>query len=256
MTTSPKRIDKIYKVIEALEKQTIRPDLYFINLPIVFKRDGTRFSQIPSFLISDRIHLNFCEDLGPATKIVPTCKSEHITEDDIIFSVDDDIYYPPTIIQLYLKYHLKFPNFVLTGTSPFIINGRRRYDLYECELLEGYSCVLYKKEFLEDIPLILFDKQLVPIYHYLSDDLVLSNFLLMKGIGILCFSREKSEIRRIKPLDYGLQADALHMGAGGLASTCDNDENCNFTNYFKTIKYMKTKNEYYLTTTESKLRHI
>lgn len=251
MTTSPKRIKKIYKVIENLEKQTIKPDLYFINLPKIFKRDGSTFSHIPSFLINDKIYLNFCEDLGPATKIVPTCKSRHITDDDIIFSVDDDIYYPPELLQLYLTYHLKYPNAVLTGTSLFPKkNARKFHILEECELLEGFSCVLYKKRFLEDIPLAIFDKTTVPIYHYLSDDLVLSNFLAMKGIPILNFSNRNAAIKRIKPFDYGFQDDALHKGANGLSTSCAEGEHCNFTNYIETIKFLKNNGIYYLDTHE------
>ena len=88
-------------------------------VPRIFKRDGSVFSSIPSFLINDKVILNFCEDLGPATKIVPTCKSKDILETDIIFSVDDDIYYPPTLIELYLRHHLEHPDSVITGTTFF-----------------------------------------------------------------------------------------------------------------------------------------
>lgn len=257
MTTSPKRINKIYKVIENLEKQTIKPDLYFINLPRVFKRDGSVFTQIPSFLINEKIKLNFCEDLGPATKIIPTCKSTYIRDDDIIFSVDDDISYPSNILQMYLKYHFLYPNAVITGTSLFPLVSERSFGiLKECELLEGFSCVLYKKKFLEDIPVHQFEKNIVPIYHYLSDDLVLSNFIVSKGIPILCFTNKNPVINQITPFEYGLQGDALHKGAGGLASTCAPGEHCNFVNYIETIKYMKAHGRYYLKMNENSLRRM
>jgi hypothetical protein len=251
MTTSPRRINKIHKVIENLERQTIKPDLYFINLPRVFKRDGSTFTKIPAFLINDKIKLNFCEDLGPATKIVPTCKSPHIKESDIIFSVDDDIYYPSNLIEMYLKYHMLYPNCVITGTSIFPLKGNKFDILEECELLEGFSCVLYKKRFLEDIPLEMFDKSTTPIYHYLSDDLVLSNYLVMKGIRILCFTEKNPTIKRITPFDYGLSEDALHKGASGAASLCGPGEHCNFVNYVQTIKYLKERDAYYLDTPET-----
>jgi len=257
MTTSPKRITEIYRVIESMENQTIKPDLYFINLPRIFKRDGSRFSDIPAFLINDRIILNSCDDLGPATKIVPTCKDSRIKEKDIIFSVDDDIHYPPELLELYLKYHVKYPDFVISGTSLFPRKNPNRYgDLIECDLLEGFSCVLYKKAWLCDIPSDIFDKRLVPIYHYLSDDLILSNYMIMKGIRIMHFSIQNPIVKKIKPLTYGLQADALHKGAGGLAPTCTEGEHCNFTNYIETIKFLRKHNSYYLTYMEDDIKRM
>jgi len=255
MTTSPKRIKEIYRVIESMENQTIKPDLYFINLPRVFKRDGSRFSNIPAFLINDRIILNSCDDLGPATKIVPTCKDKRIKDTDVIFSVDDDIYYPPEMLELYLKYHIKYPDFVISGTSLFPKKNPERYgELVECELLEGFSCVLYKKAWLSGIPSDIFDKRRIPIYHYLSDDLVLSNYLIMKGIRIMNFTNRHSVIRKIKPLSYGLKEDALHNGAGGLAPTCAEGELCNSTNYIETIKFLTKYNNYYLNYLEDDIK--
>ena len=257
MTTSPKRVWEIYKVINALRNQTIQPDLFFINLPVVFKRDGSKFTSIPEFLIRDNIILNFCEDLGPATKIVPTCKSDYIRPDDIIFSVDDDIYYPPELLQLFITYHIMYPNYVISGTSLFTKERPKKFgELEDCELLEGFSCVLYKKKWLSDIPLEMFDKNIVPIYHYLSDDLVLSNYLVMKGIGILTFTRPHPIIDKIRPLDYGLRDDALHKGAGGLAPTCEDGELCNSTNYIETIKFLRRLNKYHLSKTENEIQRI
>jgi hypothetical protein len=236
MTTSPKRINEIFKVIENLEHQTIRPDLYFINLPRFFKRDGSRFSEIPVSLINDKIIINICDDIGPATKIIPTCKHKDIKDTDIIFSVDDDIFYPPEILEIFLKAHILYPDCVITGTTLFPKKNPKRYgELIDCELLEGFSCVLYKKAWLVDIPTDMFNKKLVPIYHYLSDDLVLSNYLIMKGIKILSFTNRHSVIKRIKPLDYGLRDDALRKGANGLASTCTENQDCNHSNYIETI---------------------
>ncbi len=240
MTTSPKRINKISECINSLENQTIKPDLYFINLPNIFKRDGSKFSDIPKFLLKDNIILNFCEDLGPATKIVPTCKNDIVRENDIIFSVDDDISYPDKIIQLYLKYHSLYPNHVISGYAGCLKNPLKKHgELSEIFMLEGFSCVLYKKKFLENIPLEMFDKTKVPIYHYLADDLVLSNYLASKEIGILGFGYNHPIIKKIKPLYYGYEEDALHKGANGLSHG-------NSNNYNNTAKFLKKSNSYYL----------
>lgn len=247
LTTSPKRIYYIKETLESMMNQTVKPDIIILNLPKVFKRDNSKFTKIPDFILKNElIMLNFCEDLGPATKIVPSCVSDITIESDIIFSIDDDIYYPQNLIELYLYYHSLYPNSVLSGTSLFTLNNNSFYNLKECELLEGFSCVLYKKKFLKDIPLTLFDKKQVPIYHYLSDDLVLSNYIIKNRIKIYTFTNLHPVIRLIKPLDYGFNNDALHKGANGLAPTCSINEHCNFKNYIETIKYLKKNNQYYL----------
>ena len=247
MTTSPKRISKISECINSLENQTIKPDLYFINLPNIFKRNGSTFSDIPKFLIKDNIILNFCEDLGPATKIVPTCKNNIVRENDIIFSVDDDINYPDKIIELYLKYHTLYPNHIISGYTSYLKKPLKKHgDLSEIFMLEGFSCVLYKKRFLENIPLEMFDKTKVPIYHYLADDLVLSNYLASKKIGILGFGYNHPIIKDIKPLYYGYQEDALHKGADGLSAIGYNNITGNNNNYNNTAEFLKKSNSYYL----------
>lgn len=248
LTTSPNRIYNIKSTLDSIMLQTVQPDLIILNLPKVFKRDNSRFTRIPDFILNnERVILNFCEDIGPATKIVPTCTSTITNDTDIIFSIDDDVYYPENILELYLYYHSIYPNSVLTGTSLFTIdNSTLFYGMKECELLEGFSCVLYKKKFLKDIPLEMFDKSKVPIYQYLSDDLVLSNYILKNNIKIYTFTSLHPIIRLIKPLEYGFKNDALHKGAGGLAPTCKINEHCNFKNYIETIKYMKNNKDYYL----------
>lgn len=244
LTTSPKRINNIHYTINSIMNQTIPPDFIIINLPIVFKRDNSKFKKIPDFLLTNpKVIINPVEDIGPATKIVPTCKNKFVKNSDIIFSIDDDIYYPPNVLQTYLYYHTYYPDCIITGTTLFYLNNTKYYPLKECELLEGFSCVLYKKWHLEDIPMYHFDKNKVPIYYYLADDLVLSNYLKSKNVVILCLN---GAIKEIKPYDYGMKEDALHKGASGTTDTCNLGEHCNFTNYIKAIAWMKEKNMYYL----------
>ncbi len=261
MTTSPKRINEIQPAIDSILNQTIPVDYIMINLPKVFKRDNSKFEKIPKYLTENpKIILNYVEDIGPSTKIVPTCKSDFTNYNDIIISVDDDIWYPPELVHVYLYYHTLYPNCVITGTSLFYkekysknINPSYYYPLKECELLEGFSGVLYKKEFLEDIPLSHFDKNIVPMSYYLSDDLLLSNYIIKKKIKIISLTDTTKLFKNLKPLDYGKQSDALHKGASGTNYTCKIDpitgksiQDCNRTNYKSAIEWLMSKNDYYL----------
>lgn len=217
MTTSPQRIHKIKPVIDCLINQTVKPDTIYLNLPRVFKRDNSIFKSIPDFIKNNSlITINFCNDLGPATKILASIPAEKHPE-TILLSVDDDIYYPPEMLETYLYWSQKFPQAVITGTTFMYLPQEQKYNpLFPCELLEGFSGVLYKNKFLQDFdPSIYRD---CPLECYLADDFVLSNFLLKKNIPILALTRKQKMIQKIKPLDYGLNGGyGLHEGAGGLS---------------------------------------
>lgn len=251
-TTSPKRIFEIKPVIDSIKNQTVSVDYIFLNLPKIFKRDKTTFTLVPEYLINDpQVIINFCDDLGPATKIIPTIKSSFTVKSDILISIDDDTIYPPNFIETYLFYHSFYNGCVITGTSfaqDFSTKGKYFGSLTEAEVLEGFSGVLYKKEFLDDAPLEIFDKESVPEYHYLSDDLVLSNYVKGKGIKILCLGQTHPMVSKIRQLIFGFKEDALHKGASGVAK-CPIGKDCNKINYAKVISYLQDKGDYHLNLT-------
>lgn len=215
LTTSPKRIGKIAPVIDCIMKQTIQPARIYLNLPKVFKRDNSTFDEIPEFLKNNpSVYVNWCEDIGPATKVIPTARLERDPETKII-SIDDDIYYPPNFIETFLSFSLAYPDACITGTS-FIPAKKTTTDKQTPEgtyvqLLEGYSGVLYKQKFFNDIDMNLLREKAC----YLGDDFFLSNELLKQDIPIIMIGRSYDAIKAIKPLDYGLQSDALHLSQLG-----------------------------------------
>ncbi len=241
LTTTPIRIHKIKEVIDCIFSQTIQPDNIILNLPKNFNRNTKlKFDTLPEYLLNDkRIIINFTDDLGPATKIIPTCKLNFINDNDIIFSIDDDIVYPQDYLEKFLFYYISFPDCCITGCSELLIQKNNKYNpLTECLTVNGYSGVLYLKKFLKDIELSNFDYYSVPLYYYLSDDLVISNYLKSKNIPIITHSSHES----LKILHYGLEKDALHKG-GDLNNIYSKD---NETKYKKTAEYLKQNNKYYI----------
>jgi hypothetical protein len=208
------------------------PDLIYINLPIVYKKDNSRFQKLPSFITNNKlIFINYTEDIGPATKIIPVLKFEKNPE-TILISVDDDTFYMKNHISHFVYYSLKYPNSVITGSS-FITDSNRQENNYDkdveyVQFLEGFSGVLYKVKFFKDIPMSLFTSTIKACY--LADDLVLSNFILGKGTSIININAKSL----VKQLDYGFEEDALHytQNAGLGASS-------NTLNYRACIKYMR-----------------
>ena len=220
-TTSPTRIQHTKHLIETLSNQTVPPDRIIVNIPYIFKRTQQTFENIPDFMLNNPlVYINRCEDVGPATKVVPTVQLA-TSPDSIIISVDDDIEYRKNMVEILLKHSRKFPNSAITGES--FMPG---------ELVEGYSAVLYKRRFLEG-----FDPMSYPKFCTMADDFIISNFLRSKGIPIVVVSGEKpfGEIY----LDYGSQADALKGGANGTSEG-------NIPNYKKCSEYLRDSGQLYI----------
>lgn len=209
LTTSPRRLNMLQETIESIMGQTILPDIIVINVPHIFKRTGETYDEIPEYLSkNDRVLINRCDDIGPATKILPTINLVQ-QDDDTIISIDDDIIYCPTFIQTLIKKSSVFPNSAITGTSFSYIhdyNPMSREMYYNSEVVEGFAGVLYKKWFLanweDDLDITTLPKEC-----YVSDDLILSNLLKKRNIHIVMTPLIKS---CLKILDHGLENDALH----------------------------------------------
>lgn len=255
LTTSPKRINYIKPVIDCMLNQSRKPDKIYLNLPKVFKRNNTTFDMpLPNFITqNETIVVNFCDDIGPATKIIPTVYKE-TDNNTLILSIDDDIYYPPHIIQLYLTMSKKFENCIITGTS--FVPNKTQSDQYWfnnikenitpyfngqiADLLEGYGGVLYKRQFFNNELLQNFYKNITNDGCKFGDDLNLSNLFKKYGVRIINLNMNIEyngfDKSRISVLKYGLNEDALHNGAAG----------GNNNNYLKCTEFLDNTNDLYI----------
>lgn len=199
LTTSPKRIHTLKPILKRLMEQTIQPDKIVLNLPHVFKRTGETYD-IPDYLYQPWLYINRCEDIGPATKILPTRKLVKDPE-TIIISVDDDILYKKDMIEHFLKYaHLPY---VLSGGKSgcykkTTIGGET---LWFSQLVEGCAGVCYRKKHLDKIKISIDLKDC-----FTSDDFTISNQLGKHKIEILKIPNTMDKILKI-----GLKKDALHL---------------------------------------------
>jgi len=199
MTTSPKRITSLKPVLKRLMEQTVQPDRIVLNLPHVFKRTGETYD-IPDYLYQPWLYINRCEDIGPATKIIPT-RSLVKDPETIIISVDDDILYKKNMIETFLQYvHLPY---VLSGGGSGVYKhvkiGNKKMEV--SQLVEGFSGVCYRKKHLDKIKLSLDLKDC-----FTSDDFTISNQLGKHNIEILKIQNTVDKILKI-----GLKKDALHL---------------------------------------------
>ena len=223
-TTSPTRIHKTEELVKNLTNQTLKPDLILLNIPKVFARTKETYN-IPSF-ISDKIKINIVEkDVGPATKVVPTIKylNEHNFDKNNtkIIYIDDDILYPKTLVEAYSEICKPYDNSVFCAGGFNFINFRIvgcRQHLQQTTIAEGYASVCVSLSLFEDDFDTYFNNMLSYRDNFLSDDMILSNYFAKKKSNIYIFNVPgKLSIFDLWSngciLEYGNEADALHLGA-------------------------------------------
>lgn len=236
-TTSPTRINRCSQMIHSILNQTRKPYLFLLNIPEQFARTGDTYI-VPKYIRKSVTINHIQHDYGPATKIVPTV--EYVTHCDRarefdpkhtrIIYLDDDIEYPKRMIETYEKMIAPNDDNVWTATGfDFVnmqLNGKRSHKDV-ATIAEGYGSVCVKlntfgDDFIDYMTrYTAIDNQICR----LSDDIILSNYYHRRNVGIYIMNisgflsiRDIWNEKRI--LDYGNEADALHLGAGG---TSDNN---------------------------------
>lgn len=229
-TTSPTRINKCGPMINSILDQTRKPDLFLLNIPDEFARTGETYI-VPKYIRKSLTVNRIAVDYGPATKIVPAVLylREHADiydpEHTRIIYLDDDIAYPTKMVMTYEKMIQSNDNNVWTSTGFDFVNmnlrGKRAHrDI--ATIAEGYGSVCVKlntfgDDFIEYMTrYTAIDNQICR----LSDDIILSNYYHRRNVGIYIMNLPGlMSIHDIwqdkKILDYGNEADALHLGAGG-----------------------------------------
>ncbi len=256
LTTSPTRINTIQPTINSLINQTYKASHIRINIPYKFGRTGEEYV-IPEFLLNnDAIHIHRCEiDYGPATKLVPTIiePCSNADENDWVVTVDDDINYQPFLLEELAKTILRDGRKNTYGVSAcriveYDLNGKKSHSLCafydniagDDIILEAYCAIAYpRKELFSDLEHFkkyVNDTLLVSRECKFSDDVVLSNYSIMRGNknylvfgNVLCRPRFWAEgcVR-----DVGNKEDALHLM---------NDWDSPQTRYIKVFDFLKEK---------------
>ena len=232
LTTTPYRINTIKPVLDSIARQSIKPTRTYVNIPWVFKRDNSEYI-IPDWLQKyPNIIINRTKDYGPATKLIATLEKEHNPE-AIIITIDDDRMYHRHIVRDLTKQYLpntykvnyKF-NSAITGYGiNFIGSSDRSFYFNEIvigdrpsALVVGTYGVAYKKKFFNQDIFSLMDR--IPLNCFLSDDFMISSYLLANHIPIVTISGisyNKLIIQlMLDPLHTYATIDALSYGANGV----------------------------------------
>lgn len=129
LTTFPARINKVWLVIETILRQTVKPDAVILWL---YRGEFPDKAKLPKRLLAQEkrgLQIRFCdENLMPHKKYFYTIQQYPQAR---IITVDDDFYYPSSLIKNLIEYHITHPNSVCCSVS--------RQIYLENEVVQPYS---------------------------------------------------------------------------------------------------------------------
>lgn len=203
LTSMPNQYEKVIKTLESLNAQTYKLDAIYLSLPKVSRRLGTKYPPVPK-AISENCSVISCEDMGPITKLSGGLLAEK-DPDTVIISFDNDMVYPPTMVEKLVVHHKQYPNSAI-GSSGMLL----RYECPMCAItpnennylynipkfhvpdegrnvdsIYGYPGCLYLRKFFPPNHLLeeqFFKYALMTPEMLLNDDIVISGYLSLHNI--------------------------------------------------------------------------
>lgn len=189
LTSFPKRLPTIHLVIESILRQTVKPDKIILYLTASQVPD---ISSLPDKLLALRnrgLEIVLCPDeIRSHTKYYYAFRSY---PEDIVITVDDDLYYRSDLIENLLQCHNDNPGCVIANWVKQIIPGKTRYQEWpdpkpmpfssKNNLILGVGSVLYPPHSVhEDI----FNVENIKNLSLTADDVWISAMLLKKGTTV------------------------------------------------------------------------
>lgn len=186
LTTFPKRIDKIWIVIESILRQTLPPKKIVLTLSkLQFSYPENLPKKLIEFEKKGFIEIIWTDDdLRSHKKYYYTMQKY---PKDIIITVDDDFIYASTMLEELYKFHLIYPNSIVTNLA--LLRHGLDYNDWQNLLFKsmppnsnimqfGGSGVLYPPASLHSD---VFNKLLIQENCPLADDIWLNAMALKKG---------------------------------------------------------------------------
>lgn len=113
LTTFPERVDKIWIVISSLLNQTKKPKAIFLWLAEE-QFEGKQLPKSLTRLCKRGLTIKYCDDIRSHKKYYYTMKEN---PQDIVITVDDDMFYPENFLEIMFNCHQKYPKAVVCMLS-------------------------------------------------------------------------------------------------------------------------------------------
>lgn len=221
-TTIPNRISKIKPMVDSILNQTYEADEIVLWVDEDYKRVGGKMN-IPKFISDSKIRVEYCEDIGPFTKLQYSLDEHWEDKDTIIVTADDDVYYPPTWLEGLVEASKKNPDIAIGYRGRNLLDKSARFLNYnhsqlfqgspyphhskEVDIITGTWGALYKPKFFDED---IFGED-VTHENFFVDDIWINGNLAMNGV-----KRYVIPNVGVKPLDGIHNIDSLwSINAGG-----------------------------------------
>lgn len=188
LTSFPNRIPTLHLVIECLMRQRVKPDKIVLYLT---KSQVPSIDSLPSSMQDLRkrgLEIQLCPDeIRPHTKYFYAMQQ---FPEDIVITVDDDLFYRTDLIESLLKNHRAHPNAIIANWTKEIIPRKKKYTEWpdnhvphenKSQLLLGVSGVLYPPHSLDED---VFDVDKIKNLSLTADDVWLTAMARKKGTPI------------------------------------------------------------------------
>lgn len=161
-TSTKHRLKFLYYMLESLKRQTLQPDIIYINLSKEAYLFDEGISELPDWLNNnDKVVVNFVENIGSYRKLIPLFEQNLVSDNDLIITVDDDILYGENWLKSLVEESDKNPEVIVCSKarqmkknifnkwqaySQWHLIDKRKKDI--SVLATGNGGILYKKHFL------------------------------------------------------------------------------------------------------------
>jgi len=107
LTTIPSRLKTIYKTIDSLNNQIIKPNIIYLSIPNEYKRFKKKICENELENINlENVKIIRCEDYGPATSFLGPMQ-EIKGKYDFMIIVNDDHIYDKNMTEIFIKNYKK-----------------------------------------------------------------------------------------------------------------------------------------------------
>jgi cellulose synthase/poly-beta-1,6-N-acetylglucosamine synthase-like glycosyltransferase len=130
ITTTFSRLDMLYYSIHSLHRQTVLPNVIFVNIShdAYLMDDG--IVNVPDWMrLSSLVIVNYVKNIGSYRKLLPAL--DFATNDDLIVTADDDVIYGKDWLKSMVAEHVNNPDKIICGSAREIkINILGRFQNY------------------------------------------------------------------------------------------------------------------------------
>ena len=216
LTSFPDRINYIYKTINTLLLQTLKPDR--VILWLAEEQFRNKENDLPENLLKLKnlgLEIKWCEDLKSYKKLLPALRE---FPDDIIVTADDDMFYEKNWLKALYEAYLKNPEYIYVHRAchlKVVGNKIQKYSQreglfrddsapsYLNSLFGGSGCLYRPNSLDKEVFNVEKLKQIAPM----DDDLWFWAMAVLNGVKIAQVSGKNSNLY---PVDETLSTPALY----------------------------------------------